>query len=396
MSRFSKRRLIRIGTIIGLIFCGIVSALLILELLLTVTNYQKRTHIWLFQNEEFLQEGKFRSFYTIDSEEIFKTKPNARPDPDYWEIDAHGFRVHPTQNSDPSAKRILIIGDSYAYGHGVSHEEAWPAVLEKKLNATGNNVTVFNAAVPSTGTDSQFMRMRKYAESVRPDNVIWMVANNDIEDSNLACLFTPAGNGYRQVPAYQNIAYINAWLIKYLPKPFIETRTGNILTTLSVYGNDLYTLGCSRQTDTQTLRQMYFKKLTYLLGQARALSETNDFDLLVVLAPKQAYFNRQNDTTSDDVSILTRFIQAFQTSGVSYLDMNTEIAKEHDAVLFKQRTNNAIPHGTLPSTNPDLQISLFLQEAEEYGVAHLNAVGNTIIAEILWNTLAEKGLRYIK
>lgn len=47
----------------------------------------------------------------------------------------------------PKPKTILFFGDSLTAGYGLSVEEAFPALIEKKLREKGNNVKVINAGL---------------------------------------------------------------------------------------------------------------------------------------------------------------------------------------------------------------------------------------------------------
>jgi acyl-CoA thioesterase-1 len=47
----------------------------------------------------------------------------------------------------PARKTIVVVGDSLAAGHGVDPSEAYPALLQEKIDAAGLNFTVVNAGV---------------------------------------------------------------------------------------------------------------------------------------------------------------------------------------------------------------------------------------------------------
>jgi lysophospholipase L1-like esterase len=64
-------------------------------------------------------------------------------------INADGQRDDPLPDARAAALRGLAVGDSFTFGIGVNHGEAWPEVLERALAAhTGAGAAVLNAGVP--------------------------------------------------------------------------------------------------------------------------------------------------------------------------------------------------------------------------------------------------------
>ncbi|HWC61571.1 MAG TPA: arylesterase [Verrucomicrobiae bacterium] len=51
----------------------------------------------------------------------------------------------PTEKAAP--KSVVVLGDSIAAGYGVESSEAYPALLQEKIDAAGLNFTVVNAGV---------------------------------------------------------------------------------------------------------------------------------------------------------------------------------------------------------------------------------------------------------
>jgi acyl-CoA thioesterase-1 len=57
------------------------------------------------------------------------------------------IQVGPACSAEPEIKNILILGDSLAAGHGVQESQAFPALLQKKIEAEKLPFKVFNAGV---------------------------------------------------------------------------------------------------------------------------------------------------------------------------------------------------------------------------------------------------------
>ena len=58
-----------------------------------------------------------------------------------------------------SRKTILVLGDSLSAGFGVDPDQAWPALLQKKIDAAGLKFTVLNAGVSGDTTADGLQRV---------------------------------------------------------------------------------------------------------------------------------------------------------------------------------------------------------------------------------------------
>jgi hypothetical protein len=75
-------------------------------------------------------------------------------------------------------KRILIIGDSIAFGTGIEAEKRFSSMLGEGL---GDDVEVLNCAVCGWGTDQELLYFESFARHLDPDIVILQVTlNNDL------------------------------------------------------------------------------------------------------------------------------------------------------------------------------------------------------------------------
>ncbi len=90
-------------------------------------------------------------------------------------ITEQGLRSHRLFTPEPEAgtKRIVVLGDSFSFGHGVEVEEAWPARLESLLSEKlGQPVEVANLSVTGYGTDQQLLRFEERGLALKPDAVV--------------------------------------------------------------------------------------------------------------------------------------------------------------------------------------------------------------------------------
>jgi acyl-CoA thioesterase I len=69
------------------------------------------------------------------------------------------FFLWPPLSQGKTPTRILCLGDSLTAGFGVSKAQAYPALLEQKLNAKGYDVIVINGGISGSTTSSGLSRL---------------------------------------------------------------------------------------------------------------------------------------------------------------------------------------------------------------------------------------------
>ncbi len=76
---------------------------------------------------------------------------------------------------------VLCLGDSLTEGYGLSKEEAWPAVLEGLIKASGRtDVTVINAGISGATSASALSRLKWHLKTIKkPAIVILELGPND-------------------------------------------------------------------------------------------------------------------------------------------------------------------------------------------------------------------------
>ncbi len=87
-----------------------------------------------------------------------------------------------------AASTLLVFGDSLSAGFGLRSDQAWPALLGKRLAAAGKPYTVVNASISGETTAGGRSRLEAALRQHRPDILILELGAND----GLRGLPTPA------------------------------------------------------------------------------------------------------------------------------------------------------------------------------------------------------------
>lgn len=81
----------------------------------------------------------------------------------------------------PRTYRIAVIGDSLAYGQGISEDERFSNLVEKHLNETGKGrYEVLNFALPGAETVDELAFLSRAVLMARPDFVLLQWYTNDV------------------------------------------------------------------------------------------------------------------------------------------------------------------------------------------------------------------------
>jgi HEAT repeat protein len=114
-------------------------------------------------------------FYTVGS--------NAAgwPPSQEWNADGLRDRAH-TRDKLERTWRVAILGDSVTLGAGIKAGEAYPQVLQQRLDAAGQAVEVMNVALWGWSTRQERLAYSRIVRAYRPDQVIVAVCLNDIAE----------------------------------------------------------------------------------------------------------------------------------------------------------------------------------------------------------------------
>lgn len=112
-------------------------------------------------------------------------------------LNSHGLRDDEIPLAKPPGeRRVLVLGDSVAFGWGVSQGETFSDRMEPILRArTGTPWQVVNAGVNGYNSEQEATWLRLYGLSFQPDIVVLVHVDNDVEPA-----FDPNATTWRRYP----------------------------------------------------------------------------------------------------------------------------------------------------------------------------------------------------
>lgn len=125
-------------------------------------------------------------------------------------VNESGFRCdHPFQIEKPAGKRrILLFGDSFTAGDGVSNGQRFGDQLEGLIP----NLQVFNFGLPGTGTDQHYLAYREFGQALNHDLLVIAVQVENVRR---------VGQRYRP---FEN----ENGEVRYFAKPYFEVVDGRL------------------------------------------------------------------------------------------------------------------------------------------------------------------------
>lgn len=106
------------------------------------------------------------------------------------DTDRLGLRVPRENRGDgAAARRVAVLGDSFAFGWGVNGTDMFSTALERELRAGGRPYRVRTLGVPGYSTDQEYLQWRRLSPELQADAVVLLFHESDlsgnVEDSVL-------------------------------------------------------------------------------------------------------------------------------------------------------------------------------------------------------------------
>ena len=127
--------------------------------------------------------------------------------PDHPDVRDRNMRPYSSAERLRSTFNVIVLGDSVAYGVGLSFEDAFPQRIEDLLAAQYGHVSVLNSAVSGYTPYNQIQQYVSRDRDVPVDLVIVAFAMNDIVDPELHWNYTEDAIENISPEAYPNLRY---------------------------------------------------------------------------------------------------------------------------------------------------------------------------------------------
>jgi GDSL-like Lipase/Acylhydrolase family len=178
----SRSVLVRVGLRLVWLTVGLVLALLLGELLVTVlhgpTVRFPRRVVEAPWGLRYNEPGAHYGHHSPDVDIDFRiNRQGMRADRDYAYV------------KPAAVRRIVCLGDSFTAGYEVQQEETFASVLERELQGRGLNVEVLNAGVSGFSTAEEVLYLERELWRYEPDCVVLSFFANDLADNLRTGLF---------------------------------------------------------------------------------------------------------------------------------------------------------------------------------------------------------------
>jgi lysophospholipase L1-like esterase len=252
-------------------------ALLCIEIVLSFKSFSKEAETW-----------RVSGAYQLDNELIYSLKPlhdtttSSSGMTERIKTNSMGLGDSEIKDASLYKKRIIVLGDSMTFGHGVSSQDAYPNQLERLFQEKGRQVDVVNAGIKGYGTDQSYKLFVTRLRPLKPDLVIFAIFMNDIYDNIILPLYTINDDTLVPISPKKNWLYVLGKIHNFLPKIIRERKiTRFILSRFEE--KDLFSV--LPRIDEKELLIWSIKKAYYQIDHLQKLGETDGFKLLVVCMP---------------------------------------------------------------------------------------------------------------
>ncbi len=150
-----------------------------------------------------------------------------------YDVNAAGLR---DDDASLAAPRVIVVGDSYAMGWGVTANDSFPQRLEQRLG-----MRVLNAGVPSYGTARELRLLRRLDRSAVGALVIQYCWNDNAENRS----WVEQGGNLDTLSreAYGRLVAQHADSLRYYPFKHAVTLLGVLRARWSPAGHEVVTAG---------------------------------------------------------------------------------------------------------------------------------------------------------
>jgi hypothetical protein len=280
-----------------------------------------------------LETWHTRLLYRPDPDLIFSLRPNASQrtaGEEFVEIaSTNAIGLRGGELLELGARpRILILGDSQTFGHGVRDEAPYPRRLQEFFEAQGQAVEVINAGMQGFGSDQSYKLFNQRLRGLRPDLVIFAHYWNDIYDNLSKALYLIEDDRLVELDATGHPIYRLGRIHEALPTPILELRLTRVLFAVLLSVGNVWLTPPDYENRPERWGR---KKLFMQLKELDRMGREDGFRLMVLGVPYR-------DGEPDHYVYLHK---PLARSGIPLLDAHAHpVWKRRSAKFFYQRDDH--------------------------------------------------------
>lgn len=250
-----------------------------------------------------------------------------------YTLDEHGFR---NPSPWPDSTDIVVLGDSWTFGYGVSDDEGWVTLLSDELAGR----RVINLGLIGSAPEQYARIFEKFGTALRPKLVIFgLFPGNDVHDTRTFNRWLNRGGpgNYVEWRRYGNGR--SSWHDGLRRRSYLFVLIGELVKNRDVIfaGRtiDLESEGRLRLTPSLAARNAalvtpdnrHFRRAVTAILRTRELARAQGADFVVLLYPtkEEVYLPVLDEPTPDAIG---PFVTALEENGVQYVDLRP-IMQEH-------------------------------------------------------------------
>lgn len=365
-----------LGFIVALCIC-----LIILEIVLRIT----------MKNIDNQLAWTASPNYRLDSELIYSRLPNktwvSKTDEFEEKVtsDNLGYRDKNIGEKGEDVFRIIAVGDSFTFGHGVeNNDKTYPKQLELYLThylKINKKIEVINVAEKGYSPDQEYRQIQKRLIQLSPDMILWNFSipgdlYNLIQDPGwpVPSLYDVDKNQLKELNARYNWLYISNYFRYHFPflnNSYLFNTVVRNFSTIKAF---------SRKPSMSDEKMMDWavKKMVLEVEETQKIAYLNKFRLFITFLPYPESFGSeyQNSIIAKKIN---EFKQELDTKKISVIDVKEQI-----------NSNLSTINKNLPEINNILGVQDFsvasLYYKKDY---HPNKTGAYVFALIVGNNIKQ-------
>ena len=221
----------------------------------------------------------------------------------FWRpLNAFGYRDAEVPREEPQAYKIVLVGDSFAAGHGIDNVK--DRYGDRLARALGGGYRVYNLGVSGHDTTQEMQELLRFP--LRPDFVVLQYFGNDIETRCRAAKPWTGFKPYRGLSAPTRVAIESSFLLNYV---YWASPTGGYDDMNLRYADWL--VACFRDP---AILQRHLSDLERFVEYAR----TRDVALLVLVFP---FMEENVGSVNDYAGLVESFFAARGVPVISVLPL---------------------------------------------------------------------------